>query len=384
MNLRKRVIESTIIAVMLTVVTAVTAVMQTASVENVPEPQQETKAVADVQADGSAGIIEELASLGDAATEQASIERADVVVVAEAQEEEPQLSEEQQAWNSKLIRSSADGESEVIGKLYKGAAADIVETLDGWYHITSGSVDGYVKSEYCVAGQEAYAYAQTVCDTVATVTTGGLRVRSEANPDASVIKAASEGDKLVVDTQTESPEGWVAVSLKNSTAFVSADYVTVSLNVASAVSMEEERAALEEKAAEEAAKKAAQTTTTMVTQNASVAANCDEVTLLAALIQCEAGSECYEGQLAVGAVVMNRLRSGAYPSSLYDVIYQSGQFTPAGNGKVASVISSGVSGSCLQAAQEALSGVDNTGGALSFRRASSGQAGVVIGNHVFF
>ena len=123
MNLRKRVIESTIIAVMLTVVTAVTAVMQTASVENVPEPQQETKAVADVQADGSAGIIEELASLGDAATEQASIERADVVVVAEAQEEEPQLSEEQQAWNSKLmadvddflyIRSSADGESEVI------------------------------------------------------------------------------------------------------------------------------------------------------------------------------------------------------------------------------------------------------------------------------
>ena len=385
MNLRKRVIESTIIAVMLTVVTAVTAVMQTASVENVPEPQQETKAVADVQADGSAGIIEELASLGDAATEQASIERADVVVVAEAQEEEPQLSEEQQAWNSKLmadvddflyIRSSADGESEVIGKLYKGAAADIVETLDGWYHITSGSVDGYVKSEYCVAGQEAYAYAQTVCDTVATVTTGGLRVRSEANPDASVIKAASEGDKLVVDTQTESPEGWVAVSLKNSTAFVSADYVTVSLNVASAVSMEEERAAL--------AEKAAQTTTTMVTQNASVAANCDEVTLLAALIQCEAGSECYEGQLAVGAVVMNRLRSGAYPSSLYDVIYQSGQFTPAGNGKVASVISSGVSGSCLQAAQEALSGVDNTGGALSFRRASSGQAGVVIGNHVFF
>ena len=81
---------------------------------------------------------------------------------------------------------------------------------------------------------------------------------------------------------------------------------------------------------------------------------------------------------------MNRLRSGVYPSSLYDVIYQSGQFTPAGNGKVASVISSGVSGSCLQAAQEALSGVDNTGGALSFRRASSGQAGVVIGNHVFF
>ena len=83
MNLRKRVIESTIIAVMLTVVTAVTAVMQTAPVENVPETQQETKVVADVQAYGSAGIIEELASLGDTATAQASIERADVTVVAD-------------------------------------------------------------------------------------------------------------------------------------------------------------------------------------------------------------------------------------------------------------------------------------------------------------
>lgn len=50
-------------------------------------------------------------------------------------------------------------------------------------------------------------------------------------------------------------------------------------------------------------------------QNAAVEATVDDVTLLAAIIQCEAGNEVYEGQLAVGAVVMNRVRSGGYPGT---------------------------------------------------------------------
>ena len=102
------------------------------------------------------------------------------------------------------------------------------------------------------------------------------------------------------------------------------------------------------------------------------------------MIQCEAGSESYEGQVAVGAVVMNRVRSGSYPSSIYNVIYQSGQFGPASTGAVASVAASGPSGSAYSAAQAAIAGTDNTGGATSFKRASSGQSGVVIGNHVFY
>ena len=132
------------------------------------------------------------------------------------------------------------------------------------------------------------------------------------------------------------------------------------------------------------AAQAAQTTETSTVQNASVSASYDDVTLLAALIQCEAGNECYEGQLAVGAVVMNRLRSGAYPSSISGVIYQSGQFPPAGQGMVASIAANGPKSSCVQAAQQALGGSDNTGGATCFSRASSGRAGVVIGNHVFY
>ena len=110
----------------------------------------------------------------------------------------------------------------------------------------------------------------------------------------------------------------------------------------------------------------------------------DTTLLLAALIQCEAGGEPYEGQVAVGAVVMNRVRSGAYPDSIHGVIYASGQFTPAMSGKVNRVLESGrIKDSCLQAAQEALSGVSNVGDMTHFRR-NNGREGLVIGNHVFY
>ena len=106
--------------------------------------------------------------------------------------------------------------------------------------------------------------------------------------------------------------------------------------------------------------------------------------LLAALIQCEAGGESYEGQVAVGAVVMNRVRSGAYPNSIHGVIYASGQFTPAMNGKVNARYEAGnIQDSCIKAAEEAISGVSNVGDLTHFRR-NNGRDGLVIGNHVFY
>ena len=282
------------------------------------------------------------------------------------------------------VRASGGADAEIIGKLYKGDVADVVESGDTWTHVVSGDVDGYVNNDYCVSGEDALAYAQENVETEAQVNTNGLRVRNEASEDASVITAVSEGTTLTVDTDAEAEDGWVAVKYKGQTAYVSADYVTTELALGEAVTIEEEKAALAKKAEEEAAAQAAQTTETSTVQNASVSASYDDVTLLAALIQCEAGNECYEGQLAVGAVVMNRLRSGAYPSSISGVIYQSGQFPPAGQGMVASIAANGPKSSCVQAAQQALGGSDNTGGATCFSRASSGRAGVVIGNHVFY
>lgn len=116
----------------------------------------------------------------------------------------------------------------------------------------------------------------------------------------------------------------------------------------------------------------------------SIEATASDVELLAALIECEAGSTDYEGMLAVGSVVVNRMKSSYYPDTLYGVIYQSGQFTPADNGKVEKVIQRGVKASCVKAAQDALNGKNNVGDCVSFRAASSGHAGTIIGDNVFF
>ena len=110
----------------------------------------------------------------------------------------------------------------------------------------------------------------------------------------------------------------------------------------------------------------------------------DDLTLMAALIQCEAGNQPYEGQVAVGAVVMNRVRSGAYPNTVKDVIFAARQFTPVSSGRVGKLIANGnIKQSCINAAAEAMAGVSPVGGALHFRRAG-GRDGLIIGNHVFW
>lgn len=103
--------------------------------------------------------------------------------------------------------------------------------------------------------------------------------------------------------------------------------------------------------------------------------------LLAALIFCEAGNQPYEGQVAVGAVVMNRVRSGAYPNSIAEVIYQSGQFTPAMTGWLDTVLAEGsYTDSAMQAAADALSGTSPVGDLLYF---DCGGYGYQIGDHYF-
>lgn len=319
-------------------------------------------------------------------------------------EESDMPKEEEQLWENRLmadvneflyVRADASQEAEIVGKLYKGDVAEIKETGSEWTHVSSGNVDGYVKNDYCITGTDALTYAQENFDTEAMVQTNGLRVRSEADENSSVITAVSEGTTFQVDAQAQTDEDWVAVVHDGKTRYVSAEYVTTYLALGEGITIEEEREQQARIAAEEAAKKAAaqkeaaaaasaQTTQTTVVQNEAVSVSADDVTLLAAIIQCEAGNEIYEGQLAVGAVVMNRVRSGSYPNTVYDVIYQKGQFPPASSGMVANIIAKGPKQSCIQAAQEALNGTDNTNQATRFRRASSGQAGVVIGNHVFY
>lgn len=429
MQISKRVIESaTVLALALAmVITAVTsngvyAVSDTQTAENTQLEENGLAGFAvamneyEVESadylDSLLSVEKEASNMVAASAEDVSAEgqaegEADVDVetvdVEAADATETTISAEEQEWQDKLmadvkdflyVRAKADADSDIVGKLYKGDRALIKKQGSEWTKIASGSVNGYVKNEYCVFGQEAYAYAKKHCDTVAKVTIDGLRVRKSPAEDAGVVKTVVTGDKFKVNKKANKTDGWVAIKVDSDTCYVSADYVTLSLDTGKAVTLEEEAAA--QKAEEE--KKAAaaqtasssssssngQTTTTSTTQNTSLAASADEETLLAALVQCEAGGQGVQCMTAVGAVVVNRVRSGSYPSSIYNVIYQRGQFGPASSGRLESRLASGVSSSARQAARAALSGSDPTGGAKSFKLASSGHAGVVIGPIVFY
>lgn len=429
MQISKRVIESaTVLALALAmVITAVTsngvyAVSDTQTAENTQLEENGLAGFAvamneyEVESadylDSLISVEKEASNMVAASAEDVSAEgqaegEADVDVetvdVEAADATETTLSAEEQEWQDKLmadvkdflyVRAKADADSDIVGKLYKGDRALIKKQGGEWTKIASGSVNGYVKNEYCVFGQEAYAYAKKHCDTVAKVTIDGLRVRKSPAEDAGVVKTVVTGDKFKVNKKANKTDGWVAIKVDSDTCYVSADYVTLSLDTGKAVTLEEEAAALK---AEEEKKAAAaqtasssssssngQTTTTSTTQNTSLAASADEETLLAALVQCEAGGQGVQCMTAVGAVVVNRVRSGSYPSSIYNVIYQRGQFGPASSGRLESRLASGVSSSARQAARAALSGSDPTGGAKSFKLASSGHAGVVIGPIVFY
>lgn len=400
MSLKKRAVESIVLAGLLVMMSAIAVATDMVVVEATPVAA-ETKT--DLATNGTAGVVVplnqvETSALTDIGAVTANVAYTQTTLVAAAEDEEAVLteapvSEEELAWQNRLmadvqeflyVRAAGDENAEIVGKLYKGDVAEIVEHGDTWTHVVSGNVDGYVMNSYCVFGVDAMNYATSTFDTEAEIQTNGLRIRRDASTDGAVIAAVSTGMSLTVDTGAEEVEGWVAVNYAGETGYVSAEYVTTELALGEAITIEEEQAELARIEEERAAAAAAQVQSSGTVQNAAVAATVDDVTLLAALIQCEAGNEPYEGQLAVGAVVMNRVKSGRYPNSIYEVIYQSGQFPPAGRGTVANKIANGVKASCIQAAQEAINGMDNTGGAMGFCRAASGHAGVVIGNHVFY
>ena len=107
--------------------------------------------------------------------------------------------------------------------------------------------------------------------------------------------------------------------------------------------------------------------------------------LLASIIYCEAGAEPYAGQLAVGAVVINRLLSPVFPDTLSGVVYQNRQFSPVASGRLALAMAEGrATAACYRAADEAMAGASNVGNCLFFRTPIAGLQGTQIGNHIFY
>lgn len=330
---------------------------------------------------GAAKIIDADITLND---EQLDKVVEEVTIEPEKKEEESNLimANVKESMN---IRSEADEDSEKVGLLYKDCGGEILEQKNGWTKIQSGDLVGWAKDEYLLFGNEAEELATEVGNLVAKVDTETLRVRKEAREDAETAGLLAVDDEVIA---IENLGDWVSIDFDGETGYVSADYVKVDFKIDHGETMQaiNDRAAKleEEKAKAEAKKQKSAENTAAINENrGAVSADISDAALLAALIQCEAGGESYEGQLAVGAVVINRLRSGAYPSTVQGVIYASGQFTPALNGKVASVAMNGPKASCQQAAIEALNGASNIGAATHFKRAGR-HDGYQIGNHVFW
>ncbi len=342
--------------------------------------------------------------------EEVTIEKETVDVVTSPVEEqevvaEPELTEEEQQWQSRMmanvnsslnVRAEANGESDIAGKLEKGDVATVLEVGTEWTKIESGNLVGYVSNEYCIYGLDALAYAKANCNTIATTTVDGLRIRETMSTESKVIKRLDEGDKLVVDTAAATETGWVAVKYKDNTYYVSADYVTVALDLGTGITIaeieeqqrKEAEAKAKAKAEAEAAKKAAQQSSNKSSSNKTTAAKLaelDDVTLLAAIIYCEAGGSSYECQLAVASVIMNRVHGSTYPDTIVGVLTQKGQFPPATNGKLLNRLNRGkVSQQCYDVARAALAGENNAPGCYRFNDYNGTQTGMRIDGMIFW
>lgn len=162
------------------------------------------------------------------------------------------------------VRTEPNTSSEILGKLYNDCAATILNTVDGedgeWYEIKSGSVQGYIKAEYFLTGDEAEARAIEIGKLEGRVNTNGLRLRTEPNLDSDILTLLWSGEKYIV---VEEGEEWVKIMVDDDLeGYVYREMIDISLKFDTAISLEEERKQQEEEArkkkeAEEAAKRLA-------------------------------------------------------------------------------------------------------------------------------
>lgn len=201
---------------------------------------------------GAHSAINETVVLADT-TENTVVAENDTPVVAEPEVVNPYENIAIAQVNEYLnVRAEANAEAEVVGKLYSNGAATVLETLDGWYKVTSGNVTGYVSADFVVVGDEAVCKAAST--RVGTVNTETLKLRKEASTESGIHTL------LAIDTEVtvldESLEGWYQVQYESYTGYIASEYANVETVYTYAESKEEEEARLAKEA--EAARKAAQ------------------------------------------------------------------------------------------------------------------------------
>ena len=260
------------------------------------------------------------------------------------------------------IHAEANTASAVIGQVMEDGHVAILAKYNDWVQIQAGEIAGWVPAENLVETEISNEEAVAANEQVIAERTG----------------ATASEDEFFAEEEVQQDE----------TAALQAEASKAAQNEIEEVQAAEEAARIEAEAqakaaAEEAARLAAEAQqAALAAQTAAISA--EELKLLANIIYCEAGSESYVGKVAVGNVIMNRVKSASQPNTITEVVYAKGQFSPVRNGSLQRALSSDkADAACYQAAIEALAGAQPVGDKLFFRR-NNGRSGQVIGHHVFY
>ena len=310
------------------------------------------------------------------------------------------------------IHAEANTASAVVGQVMEDGHVAILAKYNDWVQIQAGEIAGWVPAENLVeteiSNEEAVAANEQVIAerTGATASEDEFFAEEEVQQDETAalqaeaseaaqneieeVQAAEEAARLEAEAQAKAAAE-EAARLEAEVQAKAAAEEAARLEAEAQAKAAEEAARLEAEAqakaaAEEAARIAAEAQqAALAAQAAQTAAiSAEELKLLANIIYCEAGSESYVGKVAVGNVIMNRVKSASQPNTITEVVYAKGQFSPVRNGSLQRALSSDkADAACYQAAIEALAGAQPVGGKLFFRR-NNGRSGQVIGHHVFY
>ena len=293
------------------------------------------------------------------------------------------------------IHAEANTASAVIGQVMEDGHVAILAKYNDWVQIQAGEIAGWVPAENLVeteiSNEEAVAANEQVIAerTGATASEDEFFAEEEVQQDetAALQAEASEAAQNEIEEVQAAEE---AARLEAEAQAKAAAEEAARHEAEAQAKAAEEAARLEAEAQAKAAEEAAQLEAeaqqaALAAQAAQTAAvSAEELKLLANIIYCEAGSESYVGKVAVGNVIMNRVKSASQPNTITEVVYAKGQFSPVRNGSLQRALSSDkADAACYQAAIEALAGAQPVGGKLFFRR-NNGRSGQVIGHHVFY
>ena len=321
------------------------------------------------------------------------------------------------------IHAEANTASAVVGQVMDDGHVAILAKYNDWVQIQAGEIAGWVPAENLVeteiSNEEAVAANEQVIAerTGATASEDEFFAEEEVQQDETAalqaeaseaaqneieeVQTAEEAARLEAEAQAKAAAEEAAQLEAEAQAKAAAEEAAraeAEAKAAAEAQAAEEAARLaaeaQAKAAEEAARIAAEAQAKAAEEAARIAAeaqaaqtaaiSAEELKLLANIIYCEAGSESYVGKVAVGNVIMNRVKSASQPNTITEVVYAKGQFSPVRNGSLQRALSSDkADAACYQAAIEALAGAQPVGGKLFFRR-NNGRSGQVIGHHVFY